>query len=48
LGIARGSGIAGDPRIMTTPCSFRDDPALPDFDDAASVAVMGAECAIFS
>ncbi|MGD9865081.1 MAG: DCC1-like thiol-disulfide oxidoreductase family protein [Pseudodonghicola sp.] len=33
---------------MTTPCSFRDDPALPDFDDAAPVAVMGAECAIFS
>ncbi|MBL9063391.1 thiol-disulfide oxidoreductase DCC family protein [Tabrizicola sp.] len=32
---------------MTT-YSYRDDPAVPDFDDGAPVAVMDAQCAICS
>ena len=34
--------------IMRKPFSYRDDPAVPDFDDSAPVAVMDAECAICS
>lgn len=30
------------------PYSYRDDPAVPPFDDAAPVAVMDAQCAICS
>ncbi|WP_396435673.1 thiol-disulfide oxidoreductase DCC family protein [Limnohabitans sp.] len=30
------------------PFSFRGDPAVPDFDDCAPVAVMDAECAVCS
>lgn len=30
------------------PYTFRDDPEVPDFDDAAPVAVMDAECAMCS
>lgn len=33
---------------MAAPYSFRDDPSVPRFDDAAPVAVMDAECAICS
>ena len=33
---------------MPAPYSFRDDPSVPRFDDAAPVAVMDAECAICS
>ena len=33
---------------MTRPYSFRDDPAVPAFDDSAPVAVMDAECAVCS
>lgn len=31
---------------MTKPFSYRDDPAVPAFDDSAPVAVMDAECAV--
>lgn len=33
---------------MDTAFSFRDDPAVPDFDDGAPVAIMDAECAVCS
>ncbi|MDE9449792.1 DUF393 domain-containing protein [Aliiroseovarius sp. Z3] len=33
---------------MTKLFSFRDDPAVPDFDDCAPVAVMDGECAVCS
>ncbi|MBB4103170.1 thiol-disulfide oxidoreductase DCC family protein [Allorhizobium borbori] len=33
---------------MTTPFSFRNDPAVPHFDDSSPIAVMDAECAICS
>lgn len=33
---------------MQRPHSYRDDPSVPPFDDAAPVAVMDAECAICS
>ena len=33
---------------MTRPYSYRDDPAVPEFDDSAPIAVMDAECAICS
>lgn len=33
---------------MSNAFSFRDDPAVPDFDDRAPVAVMDAECAVCS
>ncbi|MFV0474228.1 MAG: thiol-disulfide oxidoreductase DCC family protein [Pikeienuella sp.] len=37
-----------DPQAMIRPFSFRDDPAVPDFDDAAPVAVVDGECALCS
>lgn len=33
---------------MSAPYSYRDDPAVPTFDDSAPVAVMDAECAVCS
>lgn len=33
---------------MSEPYSFRTDPAVPDFDDSAPLAVMDGECAICS
>ncbi|MBL9049770.1 MAG: DUF393 domain-containing protein [Tabrizicola sp.] len=33
---------------MAVPYSYRDDPAVPVFDDSAPVAVMDAECAVCS
>ncbi|UFS67395.1 DCC1-like thiol-disulfide oxidoreductase family protein [Paracoccus denitrificans] len=33
---------------MAEPFSFREDPAVPDFDDLQPVAVMDAECALCS
>lgn len=33
---------------MSEPFSFRNDPAVPDFDDSQPVAVMDAECAVCS
>ncbi|WGW02331.1 thiol-disulfide oxidoreductase DCC family protein [Tropicibacter oceani] len=33
---------------MTQPYSYRDDPAVPDFDDSAPLAVMDAQCAVCS
>lgn len=35
-------------REMASPFSFRDDPAVPAFDDHAPVAVMDSECAFCS
>jgi predicted DCC family thiol-disulfide oxidoreductase YuxK len=34
--------------MMSRPFSYRDDPAVPAFDDGAPLAVMDAECAICS
>jgi predicted DCC family thiol-disulfide oxidoreductase YuxK len=33
---------------MSAPYSYRDDPAVPTFDDSATVAVIDAECAVCS
>jgi predicted DCC family thiol-disulfide oxidoreductase YuxK len=46
--IAPPCGFADDRPIMTKAFSFRDDPAVPTFDDSLPVAVMDAECAICS
>ena len=46
--IALPQGVAGDRDVMSKPYSFRDDPTVPPFDDAAPIAVMDAECAICS
>jgi predicted DCC family thiol-disulfide oxidoreductase YuxK len=46
--IAQPRGFTDDRKIMTTPYSFRDDPAVPKFDDSLPVAVMDADCAICS